>query len=183
MRHHLGRSRVATAGLLLPLTLLLAACSEEDEQPTTAPPVSLPEDLCEPVQAALDPELGLGDAVASSDPRSEDQVSAGCVLTGPRGARAEVTLTSYALADADDPVEPRLARESACDQLLSQEDLVDPRKGEFDCDAGLPDGSFSSVDELIAQQGVLRIELTLPGLAPEQVAAYGTALGGELRDL
>lgn len=183
MRHHLGRSCIAATGSILTLALLLGACSDDEPETTGAPPAPLPDDLCEVVQASLSSELGLGDPVATGSGGGNGTATAGCRLTGPRGARLEVSLVSYALADADDPVEPRLARESACDQLLAQDDLTAPREGEFDCDAILADGSFSSVDELIAQQAVLRIELGLPDRSPEQVAAYGTALGGDLRDL
>lgn len=171
------RARVA---LLLPVLVLLGGCSGGTSEDTSLPPASLPEDLCAEIEPVLPPDLGLGDPVASTDEQPGSR-TATCSLSGPGGARLEAELTSYAVADADDPVEVRVAHLAACNELLTREDLSDTRQEEFDCDATLPDGSFASLDQLQERRAVLRLELAAPDLLPEQVAAYGTAIGAELR--
>lgn len=180
MSLHLGRSVLAAAGSLLPVVVLLGACSGGDEGPTAAPPVALPEDLCAEVEPVVAPDLGLGDPTSSLT-EEQGSVRATCSMSGPGGASLEVVLTSYALRDADDPEEVRLAHLAACNELLTRDGLEDVRQEELDCDATLPDGSFTSLDQVLARQGVLRIELAAPSRTPEQVAGYGTALAGELR--
>lgn len=166
--------------LLLPALLLLGACSGDASEDTSLPPASLPEDLCAEIDPVLPPDLGLGDPVASTDDQPGSRTAV-CSLSGPGGARLEAELTSYAVADADDPVELRVAHLAACNELLTREGLSDTRQEEFDCDATLPDGTFVSLDQVQAERAVLRLELVVPDLQPEQVAAYGTAIGAELR--
>lgn len=181
MSLHLGRSGLAAAGSLLLCAVLLGACSGgEGEEPAGSPPVALPEDLCADVAPVVPSDLGLGDPTATLDER-EGSVTATCSMSGSDGARLGVELTSYALADADDPREVRIAHLSACNELLSRDGLLETRQEELDCDATLPDGSFTSLDQVLARQAVLRIELSLPGRTSEQTAFYGTALGGDLR--
>ena len=183
MSHHLGGARLAT-GLLLGLlpVLLVAGCSDADEEPVGAPPATLPEDLCAVLEPLVPPDLGLGDPVAAGGEQPGAR-TATCSMSGPGGRRLSVEVTSYALADADDPVELRVAHLAACNELLTRDGLADTRQEELDCDATLPDGSFVSLDQLSANQAVLRLELAVPDRLPAQVAAYGTAIAGELRDL
>lgn len=172
--------RHVRAALVLPLLVLVNACSSGPTEDTSQPPADLPEDLCAEIEPVLPPDLALGDPA----PRTVDQPgsrTATCSLSGPAGARLDVELTSYALADADDPVELRVAHLAACNELLTRDGLSDTRQGELDCDATLPDGTFVSLDQLQAEHAVLRLELAVPDLLPEQVAAYGTAIGAELR--
>ena len=171
------RVRVA---LLLPVLALVGACSGGASEDTARPPAALPEDLCAEIVPVLPADLGLGDPAA----RTVDQPgsrTATCSLSGPAGASLEVELTSYAVADVDDPVELRVAHLAACNELLTRDGLSETRQEELSCDATLPDGSFVSLDQLQAQRAVLRLELVAPDLEPEQAAAYGTAIGAELR--
>lgn len=172
------------AAQLLLVTVLvpvLAGCGrDDDEGPAGAPPADLPADLCSVLEPVVPPDLRLDDPVATSDEQPGSR-TATCSLSGPGGRRLSVELTSYALADVDDPVELRVAHLAACNELLTREGLSDTRQEEFDCDATLPDGSFVSLDQLQERRAVLRLELVAPDLLPEQVAAYGTAIGAELR--
>ena len=163
------------------LALALTGCSGDgDDGPTAAGPAALPEDLCAEIVPVLPADLGLGDPVAGGA-EQPGQRSATCAMSGPGGTGLRVELTSYAVADVDDPVELRVAHLAACNELLTRDGLSDTRQEEFDCVATLPVGSFVSLDLLQAVRAVLRLELVAPDLEPEQVAAYGTAIGAELR--
>jgi hypothetical protein len=88
----------ATAALVVVSAGLVSGCSDDESKAAPAPSSSaapLPENLCEPVLAAVSADWQL-----SEDTHRTEEPTAVCELTGPGDSSLRVTLTDFADRDA-----------------------------------------------------------------------------------